>query len=81
MRRKLMLTVAAVAGALAPLIAGAGGAPSHAMTCAAEPPIDTACDVVFGVLGLVCNGTVPKPPTGPVALNTATRPDLCPPLG
>ena len=73
------MTIAGAALAVAPF-GLTGGAPAQAMTCAAEPPIDTACDVVFGVVALVCNGTPPKLPTPPIALAVA-RPDLCPPLG
>jgi hypothetical protein len=79
MRKRLLVTIAGAAIALAPF-GLTGGAPAHAMTCAADPPIDAGCDVVFGVLGLVCTGTPPKLPTLPVALAVA-RPDLCPPLG
>ena len=81
MRKRLLVTIAGAAFTLAPF-GLTGGTPAHAMTCAADPPIDTACDVVFGVVGLVCNGTPPKLPTLPVALGAAVaRPDLCPPLG
>jgi hypothetical protein len=82
MRKRLIVVatgVAAVAGSV-----GLGlGAPtdSSAMTCVADPPISTVCDVGFGVLGFVCNGTPPKLPRLPVAGLSMTRPDLCPPLG
>ena len=79
MRKRLLVTIAGAAVALAPF-GLTGGAPAQAMTCAADPPIDTACDVVFGVVGLVCNGTPPKLP--PISIGAAVaNPDLCPPLG
>ena len=84
MRRRLMMLGAGLAGAVAPLLIGT--APSHAMTCAADPPIDYGCKVVFYVVGSVCNGQAPPPGAPPLPLirlnaNTAARPDLCPPLG
>jgi hypothetical protein len=66
---------------LAPL---GGAAPSaQAMTCTAEEPISTACDVGFAVLGTVCTGHLPKVPNLPIATTSATIgwPVDCPPLG
>ncbi len=67
---------------LAPLGLG-GGSSAQAMTCAADPPMDTACAVVFGVvLGTVCTGQ-PHVPRLPIATTSATIgwPVDCPPLG
>lgn len=82
MRKRLLLTVAGAALAVAPF-AFRGGSTDQAMTCAADPPIDAACDVVFDVLAVVCNGQLPSPPptTGPPIGVAMARPDLCPPLG
>ena len=83
MRRKLFVMAAAISGIAAPFMMNT--APSHAMTCATDPPIDYACDVVFYVVGTACNGQAPKPGGPPlppiVRLNTATSINLCPPLG
>jgi hypothetical protein len=67
---------------LAPVGFG-GGNSAQAMTCMAEPPIDTACDVGFGVLYLVCTGHVPKLPSLPITTAAAATgwPISCPPLG
>jgi hypothetical protein len=81
MRRRLFVMAAAISGIAAPFVMTA---PSHAMTCAADPPVDYGCKVVFYVLGTAC-GTHPTPPGSPlppiVSLNTATAINLCPPLG
>jgi hypothetical protein len=76
-----MILGAGLVGVAAPFLGG-GMAPAHAMTCAADPPLDYGCKVVFFVVGSVCTGQGTPPGAPPlIGLNTAARPDLCPPLG
>jgi hypothetical protein len=77
-KRLSFVFVGAALMMVAPLGLGGGGS-AQAMTCAADPPADTGCKVVFGVLGLVCNGTPPKLPIGLAA--AVPSPLVCPPLG
>ena len=80
MRRRFALVV--VAAALLSPIGLRGGSSAQAMTCATDPPFDTACDVVFGVFWTVCNGQPPKLPSLPITTTVAIRwPVYCPPLG
>ena len=62
---------------------GLGGGSAQAMTCVAEPPIDTACDVVFTVLRTVCTGAPPTLPNLPGIAGAAAVgwPIECPVLG
>lgn len=59
-----------------------GGGSAQAMTCAADPPADAGCEVVFSVLALVCAGRLPSAPELPVDTGAAVVwPIACPPLG
>jgi hypothetical protein len=76
--------VAAGAALLMVAPVGLGGAsPAKAMTCAADPPIDTACAVVGAVLGTACTGRLPSVPRLPITTASASVgwPIKCPPLG
>ena len=81
--RKRMVLVAAITAAvsLAPIGIGGGGS-ARAMTCVADPPIDTGCQVVFGVLYTACTGQPPKLPRVPIGTSAAVGwPIDCPPMG
>jgi hypothetical protein len=82
MRKRIFAVMTGVAATFIPFVGSAHHAhPAQAMTCA-PGEIGYACRAVFGTVGAVCRGQVPKVPQGPIILaSTAMSIDLCPPLG
>lgn len=80
-KRFAFVGVASALLSLVPLGLG-GGNSAQAMTCVADPPIDTACSVVFSVVYTACTGDL-RLPRLPIATSAAEVgwPIDCPPLG